>query len=57
VVNSLVNALDKKSESFPDVSFDLDIYFILVRFLVDEKQMAMNNIKIWQLLYQAKEEY
>jgi DNA polymerase-3 subunit epsilon len=57
VVNGVVNATEKKSESFPDVNFDLDIYFILVRFLINEKKMAMNNIKTWQLIYQTQEEY
>jgi DNA polymerase-3 subunit epsilon len=57
VVNGVLNSTEKKSESFPDVNFDLDIYFILVRFLINEKKMAMNNIKTWQLIYQTKEEY
>lgn len=32
-----------------DDRFDLDIYFILVRFLVDAEKMKMNNLKIWPL--------
>lgn len=33
-----------------DDRFDLDIYFILVRFMVDQEKMKMNNLKIWHLL-------
>ena len=33
-----------------DDRFDLDIYFILVRFLVDEEKMKMHNLKIWPLI-------
>ena len=32
-----------------DQYFDLDIYFILVRFLVDAEKIALNNLKIWPL--------
>jgi len=32
-----------------DDRFDLDIYFILVRFMVDQEKMKMNNLKIWPL--------
>ena len=32
-----------------DDRFDLDIYFILVRFLVDAEKMKMHNLKIWPL--------
>ena len=34
----------------PDNHFDLDIYFILVRFLVNQKKMEMNCLKIWPLV-------
>jgi DNA polymerase-3 subunit epsilon len=33
-----------------DDRFDLDIYFILVRFMVDHEKMKMNNLKIWPLV-------
>ena len=33
-----------------DDRFDLDIYFILVRFMVDQEKMKMNNLKVWQLI-------
>jgi DNA polymerase-3 subunit epsilon len=33
-----------------DDRFDLDIYFILVRFLVDAEKMKMHNLKIWPLM-------
>ncbi len=33
-----------------DDRFDLDIYFILVRFLVDAEKMKMHNLKIWPLI-------
>ena len=36
--------------SSSDDRFDLDIYFILVRFLVDAEKMKMHNLKIWPLL-------
>jgi len=32
-----------------DDRFDLDIYFILVRFLADSEKIAMNHLKIWPL--------
>jgi DNA polymerase-3 subunit epsilon len=32
-----------------DDRFVLDIYFILVRFLVDAEKMKMHNLKIWPL--------
>ena len=33
--------------------FDLDIYFILARFMVDQRQMKLNNLKIWPLAENA----
>ena len=30
-----------------DEDFDLDIYFILIRFLLNPETMRINNIKIW----------
>jgi hypothetical protein len=30
-----------------DADFDLDIYFILIRFLLNPEVMRVNNIKIW----------
>ena len=32
-----------------DDRFDLDIYFILARFMVDQGQMKLNSLKIWPL--------
>lgn len=32
-----------------DDRFDLDIYFILVRFMADSEKMALNNLRIWPL--------
>lgn len=37
-----------------DHRFDLDIYFILVRFLVNQKKMNMNCLKIWPLVDLSK---
>jgi DNA polymerase-3 subunit epsilon len=37
-----------------DNHFDLDIYFILVRFLVNQKKMDMNCLKIWPLVYLSR---
>ena len=33
--------------------FDLDIYFILARFMVEQRQMKLNNLKIWPLAENA----
>ncbi|MGB1244740.1 MAG: exonuclease domain-containing protein [Porticoccaceae bacterium] len=33
-----------------DDRFDLDIYFILVRFMVDQEKIKMNNLKLWDLV-------
>ena len=32
-----------------DDRFDLDIYFILARFMVNQKKMEMNSLKVWPL--------
>ena len=32
-----------------DDKFDLDIYFILVRFLMNEENKKLSNLKIWML--------
>ena len=32
-----------------DEKFDLDIYFILVRFLMNEDNKKLSNLKIWML--------
>ena len=32
-----------------DEKFDLDIYFILVRFLINEDNKKVSNLKIWLL--------
>lgn len=55
----LANPNLKKSvaEQSEEINFDLDIYFILVRFLVDSKRMAMQNIKTWPLSYIPEEEW
>ena len=47
--NSLVDEVLEPTES-NDNHFDLDIYFILVRFLVNQKKMNMNCLKIWPLV-------
>jgi len=39
-----------------DSHFDLDIYFILVRFLVNQKTIKMNCLKIWPLMYLTNDE-
>jgi len=44
-----LNHSESQSTSPSDDRFDLDIYFILVRFLVDAEKMKMNNLKIWPL--------
>ena len=36
-----------------DDRFDLDIYFILARFMVDQGQIKMNSLKIWPLAVPA----
>ncbi|EAS48176.1 DNA polymerase III, epsilon subunit [marine gamma proteobacterium HTCC2207] len=43
------NESDQRSATPSDDRFDLDIYFILVRFLVDAEKMKMNNLKVWPL--------
>ena len=40
----------RTDDSLATINFDLDIYFILVRFLIDDKRMKMNNIRIWPLM-------
>ena len=40
---------NESTERAIDQHFDLDIYFILVRFLVDTEKIALNNLKIWPL--------
>ena len=40
---------NESTERGVDQNFDLDIYFILVRFLVDAEKIALNNLKIWPL--------
>ena len=44
------NESDPQPSTPSDDRFDLDIYFILVRFLVDAEKMKMNNLKIWPLI-------
>ena len=44
------NESDQRSATPSDDRFDLDIYFILVRFLVDAEKMKMNNLKVWPLI-------
>ena len=38
-----------------DDRFDLDIYFILARFMVNQRQMEMNSLKVWPLIKAAPE--
>mgnify|MGYP006059309887 CR=1 FL=1 len=54
--HEVVSAEDS-SERITDVSFDLDVYFILVRFLIDSKKLAMHNIKTWSLTYDRDNEW
>ena len=49
-------AIDRQPPTTPalvqddaDDRFDLDIYFILVRFMADREKMALNNLRIWPL--------
>ena len=37
------------------VNFDLDIYFILVRFITNTERMRVNNLKVWPLSRQPPE--
>ena len=48
---SVNDAIDYPDDA--DNRFDLDIYFILVRFLVNQKKMNMNCLKIWPLVDQS----
>jgi DNA polymerase-3 subunit epsilon len=32
-----------------DGNFDLDIYFILIRFLLDPDKLQLNNLRLWPL--------
>jgi len=47
--NGQIKDSDQTISTPSDDRFDLDIYFILVRFLVDAEKMKMNNLKIWPL--------
>ncbi len=47
------NDSQQSSPSTGDDRFDLDIYFILVRFLVDAEKMKMHNLKVWPLVHCA----
>ena len=49
-LNENLSESDQQSATSSDDRFDLDIYFILVRFLVDTEKMKMNNLKIWPLI-------
>ncbi len=46
------NAAPNKDPCDQDDRFDLDIYFILVRFLVNQENMAMNHLKVHHLIHQ-----
>ena len=50
-VQSLTSDSDQlqpsSDEQESDTDFDLDIYFILIRFLLNPEVMRVNNIKIW----------
>ena len=48
--NKSLNTEALSAPTLGDDRFDLDIYFILVRFLVDAEKMQMHNLKIWPLL-------
>ena len=47
----------RTDDSLATINFDLDIYFILVRFLIDDKRMKMNNIRIWPLMEIAPDHF
>ena len=47
--SNVVAVTDHQNGSQDEINFDLDIYFILVRFLTDARRMAMSNLKLWPL--------
>ena len=49
VSNSSASTFKSKSPLAADDNFDLDIYFILVRFLINEDNKKLSNLKIWLL--------
>ena len=42
-------ALDNNEDPAQQPSFDLDTYFILVRFLLDARRLELNNLLVWPL--------
>jgi DNA polymerase-3 subunit epsilon len=55
VSNSNQDSVNRANINFQaDEKFDLDIYFILVRFLINEDNKKVSNLKIW-LLEQAQQ--
>jgi DNA polymerase-3 subunit epsilon len=55
VSNSNQDSVNRANINFQaDDKFDLDIYFILVRFLINEDNKKVSNLKIW-LLEQAQQ--
>ena len=55
--SNVVAVNDHPNRSQDEINFDLDIYFILVRFLINDDRMKMNNIKIWPLMGIAPENF
>jgi DNA polymerase-3 subunit epsilon len=49
VSSSSAPSLKSKNRLVADDKFDLDIYFILVRFLINEDNKKLSNLKIWSL--------
>ena len=47
--SNVVAVTGHQNGSQDEINFDLDIYFILVRFLTDARRMAMSNLKLWPL--------
>ena len=46
--NNLANSIENRPVT-ADENFDLDTYFILVRFLLNPEKLQLNNIKLWHL--------
>jgi DNA polymerase-3 subunit epsilon len=49
VLSPSAPTLKSKHTLAADDKFDLDIYFILVRFLINEENKKLSNLKIWIL--------
>ena len=42
-------ALDTKEDLAQQLPFDLDTYFLLVRFLLDARRLELNHLSVWPL--------